>query len=217
MVDELDLFQHYKPDNSQIMGLQGILAGVLGVKDDGIFVEVGANNGLAYSNTYHLTKIGWQGVYIEPIPYLYQRLLMLHNGNPKIKVVNAFMSSEAGEVDMYEYNESYSGNPAWLEKFGGKFVTRASKKTLDSVLDVLDMDPEFDLLVIDAEAHDYEVLKGSRIDYWHPKMVIIEACEYHADEMLRAHAISINDYMHDNWYEKIYADTINSIFVLGLP
>lgn len=34
----------------------------------GYFVEIGANDGLKFSNTFNLEKIGWTGILIEPDP-----------------------------------------------------------------------------------------------------------------------------------------------------
>jgi len=37
----------------------------------GVFVEVGANDGVAQSNTYFLgRRRGWTGILIEPVPWL---------------------------------------------------------------------------------------------------------------------------------------------------
>ena len=43
---------------------------------NGFFIEVGANDGFAQSNTYYFEKLrGWKGVLIEPIPDLYAKCL----------------------------------------------------------------------------------------------------------------------------------------------
>ena len=45
-----------------------VLDNVLPYKTDGTFVEVGANDGMTGSFTYNLAKIGWHGLYFEPVP-----------------------------------------------------------------------------------------------------------------------------------------------------
>ena len=41
---------------------------------NGFFIEVGANDGYAQSNTYYLEKfLGWRGILVEGIPELYQK------------------------------------------------------------------------------------------------------------------------------------------------
>ena len=40
---------------------------------NGLFIEVGANDGFNQSNTYYLEKfMGWTGILVEPIPELFQ-------------------------------------------------------------------------------------------------------------------------------------------------
>ena len=43
------------------------------LSENGLFIEVGANNGFSESNTYYLERFrNWNGILIEPIPHLYQ-------------------------------------------------------------------------------------------------------------------------------------------------
>ena len=49
-------------------------------KNNGFYLDVGAYDGRAASNTYHLEKIqNWQGVLIEPIMHLYLRSLEIRD------------------------------------------------------------------------------------------------------------------------------------------
>jgi len=221
MIEGTNLFPFYKPtDTCQIPGLQGILAGVFGVKKDGTFVEVGANDGIAYSNTYQLAELGWKGVCIEPVPHLFQKLFVNHINHKNMTLVNMFVSSEAGEIDMFEHDEMFTGDPEWLGKLNGrlahKFITKAKTETLDVILNNAGIVPEFDLLVIDVEGHELSVLSGFSIAYWHPKLVIIESCAYSENEMLHMHSDAIHFFFNDNWYDRIWADKINSIYMLNL-
>lgn len=214
-------YSDYKPEEScQIAGLQGILAGTFGLKDNGIFVEIGAYNGRDWSNTYQLAVLGWKGVYVEPVPEIYQALLGNHKDRPNITCINAFVSSEDGEeIDMFMFENMYTGNDDF-KKFGGKFVTKAKTLTLDKVLEITHIPSDFDLLVIDVEGHELEVLKGFTYlmsgteRYYMPRMVIIETHAFHTDERFSVHAAQINAYMLDNDYIRIYADDINSIYIL---
>jgi FkbM family methyltransferase len=221
MTEHTKLFPFYEPVSTcQIPGLQGILAGVFGTKKDGTFVEVGANDGMAYSNTYQLAELGWKGLCIEPMPHLFQKLLVNHINHKNMTLVNMFVSSKAGEIDMFEHDEMFTGDPEWLLKidnFARKAkVATVKTETLDVILRKAGIDPEFDLLVVDVEGHELEVLNGFSIGYWHPKLVIIEACAYAENEMLLMHSGAIHHYFLDNWYDRIYADAINSIYILNL-
>ncbi len=44
-------------------------------KKDGVFVEVGAHNGITLSNSYFFEKeLGWKGLCVEPIPEVFEQL-----------------------------------------------------------------------------------------------------------------------------------------------
>jgi FkbM family methyltransferase len=135
-------------------------------------------------------------------------------------LVNMFVSSKAGEIDMFEHDEMFTGDPEWLRKidnFARKAkVATVKTETLDVILRKAGIDPEFDLLVIDVEGHELEVLNGFSIGYWHPKLVIIESCAYSENEMLHMHSDAIHFFFNDNWYDRIWADKINSIYMLNL-
>jgi FkbM family methyltransferase len=55
----------------------------------GSFLDIGAFDGKALSNTYRLVELGWSGVCVEPSPCVFVRLAELHKDNPKISLVNA--------------------------------------------------------------------------------------------------------------------------------
>ena len=38
-------------------------------KNDGFFIEIGADDGIHFSNTKFFEDLGWNGICIEPSPY----------------------------------------------------------------------------------------------------------------------------------------------------
>lgn len=59
----------------------------------GVFVDIGANDGITLSNTYLLEKRGWTGLAIEPIPTIYERLVK----NRKCIIINGCISEKSGK------------------------------------------------------------------------------------------------------------------------
>lgn len=48
-------------------------------KEKGFFIDIGAHDGITYSNTYYLEKeLGWSGICIEPNPKIYKQLLFFY-------------------------------------------------------------------------------------------------------------------------------------------
>lgn len=72
-------------------------------KTGGTFVELGAIDGLTFSNTYTLEKyFNWSGVLIEPSIELFDSLV---SNRPKSKCYNYAISTKKGEVqfDVYDH------------------------------------------------------------------------------------------------------------------
>jgi len=65
-----------------------ILKSVEGISN-GNFVDVGAYDGVNYSNTVALLERGWSGVMVEAGINAFMRLLDVHGAKPKVKLVHA--------------------------------------------------------------------------------------------------------------------------------
>lgn len=56
---------------------QALIREFFGNKSNGFYVDVGANEPIIESQTYHLDQLGWSGLLLEPIPH-YCELLKKH-------------------------------------------------------------------------------------------------------------------------------------------
>ncbi len=66
--EEMEFYSQYQQD-------QYVYENFFKNKRNGVFVDVGAHDGLALSNTYFFEKfMGWTGLCVEPIPEVYNRL-----------------------------------------------------------------------------------------------------------------------------------------------
>src|SRR5258708_349599 len=78
-------------------------------KTKGFFVEIGANDGIKFSNTYFLEKYrDWNGICVEPHPTAFERLTK----NRKAKLINAGISDSERDNEFMKiegYGEMYSG------------------------------------------------------------------------------------------------------------
>ena len=146
--------------------------------DNGFFVELGANNGIAQSNTYYFEKNrGWTGVLIEPTPHNY--LICLKNRSPKTKIFcNACTSFDYKDkfVEIVFSNlmstpiglESDIDNPLEHAKLGKQFLGEkednfsfgALAVPLNEILHSANAPNRIDFLSLDVEGAEIEVLKG---------------------------------------------------------
>lgn len=174
------------------------------------FVEVGAFDGMTYSNTW---GTGWTGIYIEAHPDFAKQCAI---NNPHCKVVNSACGDHNGTIDLTVFGEvSTAKLSRWNRDWGMTDETpkiTVPLRTLDNILEEWEVG-EFDLLVIDVEEMEIEVLKGFDIEKHKPKMVIIELHETQGTgpDQKGYQEPWVSDYL--KGYKKIYADAINTIYV----
>jgi len=120
------------------------LLGILGI-DTGWCCEFGSDNGVWFSNTYHLIEKGWKGVYIEKCSIAYKELQETQKKHPDSLII---------------FNEAVHFLPE-------KGVL------LDDILARTPIPKDFDILSIDVDGPDYQIWE-SLVNY-RPKIVLIEA------------------------------------------
>ena len=76
-------------------GQDQIVFELLGKPKTGVFIDVGANDGLTFSNSFLFEEKGWQGICIEPHPTIFSEL----QNNRKCHCVNACIADKDGWVD----------------------------------------------------------------------------------------------------------------------
>jgi FkbM family methyltransferase len=163
-------------ETCQIVNLGALYEKVFGIgKRNGRFVEVGAFDGMIYSNVWGLAMMGWKGIAIEPMPENLEKLSLMYARFPNI-IVEPLACSEPGVMSLTMFSEregsrlKEENNPRDLP------VLSIPAEPLDMILNRHQWQPDFELLVIDVEGHEESVLKGFAIETWKPKLVIIEMC-----------------------------------------
>jgi FkbM family methyltransferase len=139
---------------------------------NGIFVEVGANDGVTFSNTYYLEKnLHWTGVAVEPLPRAYRELLV----NRKCIIVNGCVSNFNGDAQFLAlegYTEMLSG---MTSRYHGQHLERIEREmkihggdktpitvpcfTLEKIVDEYKLE-KIDYLSIDTEGGELEIIES---------------------------------------------------------
>jgi len=169
----------------------------------GYYVEVGANEPLQRSQTWHLEQRGWTGVLIEPQPDLAAELRARRNA----KVFAAACSSPANAGQ--ELPLHVAGPLSSLDRRGmapgatPEKIIHVPVCTLDSILEEAGSPAAFDFLSIDVEGHEIEVLQGFDIARWRPRLIMIE--DHVADLSKHRYLISsgyriVRRYENNGWY-----------------
>ncbi len=146
-----------------------------GRKRDGVFVEVGANDPVAGSQTWLLEQNGWQGAVVEPQASLCEKLRPARPRSRVFQVACSCPGSE-GEADLVltEYDGNATLKPQ-RDSHGINYVgaERVRITTLDSVLQAADIS-HVDFLSLDVEGHEIEVMRGFNFEKYKPSLILIE-------------------------------------------
>lgn len=159
--------------HSQIEQDKYFIENVSNYKRDGVFLDVGAHDGVTESNTYTLEKfLGWTGICIEANPLLIPACI---TNRPNSKVINATvwdkvttLEIEQPEEDTYNsmltrianipHNEHY-----FEEEFKKSNKSLVRTSTLGNLLG--DSSIHFDYVSIDIEGAELQALKGVNWKY----------------------------------------------------
>lgn len=209
-----------RPD-CQIENLAALYARVFGYRKKGMFVEVGAYDGIRYSNTSPLAQLGWAGIYVEPVPKYFTKCRQNYVNYPSITVLNYAVGACSGKVQVHiggvlstislQSLQNYKNLGWWIGT--GKTVT-VSMVTLEDLLRENSVFPRFDLLVIDVEGYEWEVLKNFPLDYWDPIMVIIELHDISPNyTFIRDQCLQIVDYFRGYKYRVAWKSPGNTVYI----
>jgi len=154
-------------------------------KHKGVFVDVGAFDGITFSNTYVLEKMGWSGLAIEPMPQAFEKLVM----NRRCVAVNGCVAPASGRR-LYRaitgYLEMLSAladeyDPGHMERitrdigiYGGNYIDiEVECYNLNELLEDHGI-RRVDYLSIDVEGLEYRILEGLDLSRVHVSVIGVE-------------------------------------------
>lgn len=161
-------------------GEEKILERLFKGKNDGFYVDCGANHPIRYSNTYKLYLKGWRGIIIDALPgteKIYRHI------RPRDIVVESGVGEKATELTYYSFKESaYNtfNEKIAQERINNRVCELKNKqvipiRTLGSIFDeYLGPDSQIDVLDVDIEGMDYVILKSNDWGKRRPLSVCVE-------------------------------------------
>jgi FkbM family methyltransferase len=141
---------------------------------NGYFVDVGANEPEDGSQTWHLEKLGWRGVLVEPQPQLAQKLK--ERRSAAVFACACSSPQNSGKMLPFQVAGIYSSlNPNFFAPDMRKEeIIEVPVRTLDDILEEAKAPIPIDLLSIDVESHEVDVLNGLTLTRWQPRLIFIE-------------------------------------------
>ncbi|MCL5290548.1 MAG: FkbM family methyltransferase [Bacillota bacterium] len=155
-------------------------------KENGFFVDIGAHNGITFSNSYFFERHkNWQGLCIEPMPNIYKllrenrRCICIEGAISFENGVQEFLSL-AGHTEMYSCLLTGS-DPRHLERIqremqrhgGNQQVIQVKTYTLQSILDDHHV-KSIDFCSIDTEGNELTVLQSVDWEKVDIKCLVVE-------------------------------------------
>lgn len=169
------------------------IGGKLGEK---FVINIGAMDGVTYDEMSGYTNLfGFKGLYVEPIPYLFEKLKK-NFPTPGNLFENCAISDYNGEIRMLMIDEdaiktgkvhecfygmsavyppknglSSDGDKNTVEKYGKQILVPCL--TFDSLIEKHNI-KNFDVLKIDSEGHDWTIFKTIDLNKYKPSVIRLE-------------------------------------------
>jgi FkbM family methyltransferase len=166
------------PRVSYAQNMEDILLDRLFGGRPGTFVDLGAHHPVYDSNTCFFYERGWRGVNVEPLPYFHR---LLAEARPRDLNLAVGVSDTEGELPFFGVLErsglsTLSAEVAARHRAYGWSVVggRIPVRTLAGLIDEYGIEPP-DFLSIDVENYEGQVLRGTPLARWRPKVVVVEA------------------------------------------
>lgn len=146
------------------------------IKKNGYFLEIGASDGIKFSNTYLLEKnYNWSGVCVEPIKDDYEKLIV----NRSCHCSNLAVYKESNldlEFDICEYN-LFSGLNKHINTFSNQPIKEkviVKSITLNDLLEKYNSPLFIEYMSLDTEGSEYEILSVFDFDKYKIGLIHVE-------------------------------------------
>ena len=189
-----------KPDSSQ-HGEVTILRGLCEQFECSTFlVDVGAHDGVSFSNSLPFVESGWKGILIEASPAIFEKLKANHATRRNVTCIHAACSDRPGEAHLHIGTDGGGGflstictdENEWFQKARSSQSITVRADTLTNILAAESAPSTLGILLVDAEGMDYEVLLGLDFSRFRPTFIVTEEYELNADKHARKYALLIH-------------------------
>ena len=185
----------------------------------GVYIEIGANDGLTQSNTWWLERDrGWKGLLIEPALNRFLELQQNRSGqnvfacaacvpsdfpHPFVRMTYADLMTTTGDVELLDVDRKEHHRAA-SDHAPRQVPFLATARCLSDLIDESGLGSEIDFFSLDVEGAELEVLGGLDFSRHRPTRILVETRRKElVDAVLIQHgygparALSIHDYLYE--------------------
>ncbi|OGE45028.1 hypothetical protein A3B39_05500 [Candidatus Daviesbacteria bacterium RIFCSPLOWO2_01_FULL_37_10] len=185
-----------------------IIDKLLGMKNKGFYIDIGAYDPIRFSNTQRFYNKGWKGINIEPDPI---RINKFYKLRPRDINLNVGVANKNGLLDFFKFSpqtlSTFSKTALEDYQKQGHINTKVLKIKVSKLGQILEKEHKnklVDFFSIDTEGSDLEVLKSNNWKKFRPKVICIEG-----------QGSSPKKFLEKLGYKKVYTNQTNSIFLLS--
>ncbi len=151
-------------------------------KENGVFIDVGAHDGIMQSNTMYLEKHqNWKGILITPNKDKYYECVKNRPNSISVQCacIEPNYTNNTIQGDFWKLSGSRNGTRNNTQR-----IEHSPCDTLTNILDLHFIDfnikykknltTDIDFIKIDTSTHEYEVLQGLNLNKYKPKYILVE-------------------------------------------
>jgi FkbM family methyltransferase len=155
-------------------------------KTNGYFVDIGAHDGVTFSNSKFFEELGWTGVCAEPNPIVFEQLQSVR----KCKCVKKAIADKIGHAQFFQIVEGADMLSGLVDEFSQKGIKNiySNLESEDGGFDYIDVEldlfdnivdqTEIDFLSIDTEGNELKILQTIDFSKYNIKVITLENNEY---------------------------------------
>jgi FkbM family methyltransferase len=176
--------QRIIPEHAKVVyshwGEDSIIDFVFANMTSGRYLDIGCYHPALYSNTMQLYTKGWNGVNIDPNPFMIEQCLQMRPRDISLKKA---VGGKHGSIEYFSFHDWASSNTA-SEEFAraisvGQNLQMPTGQTVElvtlaEIMEAYFSDAAPDFVNIDVEDLDVDVLKSGDWTRFRPKLVAIE-------------------------------------------
>ncbi|HKR88983.1 MAG TPA: FkbM family methyltransferase [Phenylobacterium sp.] len=162
-------------------GEDEFIAGLIPGDCEPLFVDVGANDGVSWSNSYNFAAAGFRLLLVEPMPLYAARCALNHRDNPNVFVEPYAISTELGTASFYvnldaDHDLLAMRSSLRREVIPSDAVSEVMVPTapLSFLLAKHRAAERYAVLSVDAEGMDLQVLETADLDRRRPQVICVE-------------------------------------------
>lgn len=187
---------------------------LLSKKNNGVFLDIGAHDGVSLSNSLFFEKHrNWTGVCIEPNPSVFEKLKKNRNcrmknccisdkqGNVVFRKVSGSAEMGSGILDFFDNKHIERINKA-ISQYGGSYEDISIKcENLSTILDEFNI-RKIDYCSIDTEGAELQIVKSIDFEKYDISAFSIEKGNKEVTRYLKSKGYRCAKSMVDNFYIK---------------